>query len=89
MAGPRLIIMVSRGSGAFQSVEDVLLQALESKDAEAAWLKLNAREACDSIMAFRIQPLSEILARPALPVSQSIQAGLGNNAASMEVAATM
>ncbi|SPF36570.1 conserved hypothetical protein [Candidatus Sulfopaludibacter sp. SbA4] len=31
-------------SGVFQSVEDVLLQALESQDAEEAWLELHRRE---------------------------------------------
>ena len=31
-------------SGAFQDAEDVLLQALESQDAEEAWLELHKRE---------------------------------------------
>ncbi len=36
-------------SGAFESVEDVLLRALESQDAEAAWLELNRQEVGDKI----------------------------------------
>jgi Arc/MetJ-type ribon-helix-helix transcriptional regulator len=31
-------------SGMFQNVEDVLLQALKSQDAEEAWLELHRRE---------------------------------------------
>lgn len=31
-------------SGTFESVEDVLWQALESQDAEEAWLELHKRE---------------------------------------------
>ena len=31
-------------SGVFQTVDDVLLQALESQDAEEAWLELHRRE---------------------------------------------
>ena len=31
-------------SGVFQNAEDVLLQALESQDAEEAWLSLHKRE---------------------------------------------
>jgi len=36
-------------SGAFQDVEDVLLQALESQDAEEAWLELHRREIGEKI----------------------------------------
>ena len=36
-------------SGAFQDVEDVLLQALESQDAEEAWLELHRREIREKI----------------------------------------
>lgn len=36
-------------SGVFQNVEDVLLQALESQDAEEAWLELHKREIGEKI----------------------------------------
>ena len=36
-------------SGAFQDVEDVLLPALESQDAEEAWLELHRREIGEKI----------------------------------------
>ena len=36
-------------SGVFQDVEDVLWQALESQDAEAAWLLLHQREVGEKI----------------------------------------
>ena len=36
-------------SGVFQDVEDVLWQALESQDAEAAWLLLHQREVSEKI----------------------------------------
>ena len=36
-------------SGAFESAEDVLWQALESQDAEAAWLLLHGPEVSEKI----------------------------------------
>ena len=36
-------------SGVFQNVEDVLWQALESQDAEEAWLELHKREVGEKI----------------------------------------
>ena len=36
-------------SGAFQNVEDVIFQALESQDAEAAWLLLHQHEVSQKI----------------------------------------
>ena len=36
-------------SGVFQNVEDVLLNALESQDAEEAWLELHRREIGEKI----------------------------------------
>jgi len=36
-------------SGMFQDVEDVLLQALESQDAEEAWLQLHRREVAEKL----------------------------------------
>ena len=36
-------------SGAFQDIDDVIFQALESQDAEAAWLLLHEREVGNKI----------------------------------------
>ena len=36
-------------SGAFQDVDEVIFRALESQDAEAAWLLLHQREVSDKI----------------------------------------
>lgn len=48
---PKLEALIQKRleSGAFESVEDVLLQALESQDAEEAWLELHKREVGEKI----------------------------------------
>ena len=48
---PKLEALVQKRleSGAFGSVQDVLFQALESQDAEAAWFDLHAQEVSDKI----------------------------------------